>query len=58
LLAEDAVEDGIDVLKLAGVVEGAVELGGGETGSDRGDFGDLVPEDEVFFPGAHGVILD
>jgi len=58
LLAEDAVEDGVHVLELAGVVEGAGELGGGEAGGNLGDLGDLVPEDEVFFPGAHGVGLD
>ncbi len=40
------------------VVEGADELLGGEAGGDLGDAGDLVAEDEVLLPGAHGVGLD
>ena len=40
------------------VVEGAGELGWGEAGGDLGDAGDLVAEDEVLLPGAHGVGLD
>ena len=55
---EHPCEDGVDVGELAVVVEGADELGGGEAGCDLGDAGDLVAEDEVFLPGAHGVRLD
>ena len=58
LLAEDSGEDGVDIGELAGVVEGAGELGGGEAGGDLGVAGDLVAEDEVFLPAAHGVGLD
>ena len=55
---EHAGEDGVYVGELTGVVEGVGQLLGVEAAGDFRDFGEFVAEDEVLFPGAHGVLLD
>ena len=56
--AEDAVEEFVDVAKLALEVEGVFEILGREKFCDAGIFGDAIAETGFGFPGGHGVFLD